>query len=408
MAKRTKPIQPAPIQVFLERYGRGTLYTYRAGLLRFFDFIAGEQMRGRTTKAGRPWLQSTASDMLKYEKFAADYLAGDRDKGRDFFLFVRNMNDRKVPPKTAHTHYIAVRSWLEYNDVVIPVKVRADAKMAKPKGGRRTDFEFFDKENIQAILAHGDARFRAFVLVLASSGIRLGEALRLRWSDFTIPDRTKYPDKPASLFITITKTGNTRRVFISREAERAIDEWKKVLPSYAENAGWRVKNLKKAAKYPPDAIFPIGLSTVYETWDKVLTDAGLMSKDDRTRRTRLNIHRLRNFFSVQVSSSAGGEIAEFLLGHVDQYDHAYDGRAPQYWEEAYRKAEPALTVSDIVLPSREINELTRQNAELQARLAAMERQQEAQAFLARPENMAEIMRDMDEMKRVLAALQAGK
>lgn len=412
MAKKIKAIQPGPIQMFLERYGKGTLYTYRAGLLRFFDFIAGKQMRGRTTKAGKMWLQSTAADMLEYEKFAAEYLAGERDKPRDFFLFVKNMNERKVPPKTAHTHYVAVRSWMEYNDIVIPEKVRADAKRNKPKGGRRTNFEYFDKPAIQAILAHGDVRFRAFILVMASSGIRLGEAMRLRWCNLTIPDRMKYPEKPAALFIEVTKTGDSRTVYISREAEQALDEWKKVLPQYRETALNKVGNLKgkgRMPKYADDAMFPIGLSTVYETWDKVLTDAGLMSKDTRTRRTRLNIHRLRNFFSVQVTSSAGGTVAEYLLGHSDPYDHAYDGRSPEDWQKAYRKAEPLLTVSDIVLPSAELSELQKKNAEYEvrikrqdARIAELEKIKDTSAALdamaAREDIIKEIMQRMKAQK----------
>jgi len=364
MAKQaTQPNADPPISKFLERYRKSTSYIYRCGILEFFDFLNGKRMRG---------FNCTTDEFQNYEQFASDYLKGKRDKGRDFFLFVKNMDEKKVAPKTANTRYYAVREWLKFHDIIIPDKIKDDAKRFKPKGGRRTDFEYFDQKTIGEILAHGDARFRAFVLVLASSGIRLGEALNLKWSDLTIPDRQKYPEKPASLFIAETKTGNSRKVFISREAEMALAEWKKVIPQYRLNAEKRARNLGKESKHNPDAIFPISLTVVYELWDGALRDAGLLNKDERTRRTRLNVHRLRNFFSVQVSSKAGDQVSEYLLGHEDQYGHAYDGRAPVYWEEAYRKAEPALTISGVVLPSREIEELRKLNEDLQKRMDTYE------------------------------------
>lgn len=316
----------------------------------------------------------TTDEFQKYEQFAREYLAGKRDKARDFFLFVKSMDEKKVAPKTAHTRYIAVREWVKFHDIVIPEKVRDDAKRLKPKGGRRTNFEYFDRKTIGEILAHGDARFRAFVLVLASSGIRLGESLNLKWRDLAIPDRVKYPDRPASLFIAESKTGNSRKVYISREAEAALDEWRKVIPKYREVAEKKARNLGKESKHDADAIFPISQTVVYELWDGALRDAGLMQKDERTNRTRLNIHRLRNFFSVQVAS-VNKDVAEMLMGHSDQYGGAYTGRPEREMEAIYRTCEPLLTISGVILPSKEIEELRNQNEALYERLQQLEQKQ---------------------------------
>lgn len=344
-----------PISDFLERYRKGTGYTYRSGILHFLDFIAGERMR-----AGN----SSGDSFKRYEQFAAEYLKGDRDKPRDFFRFVKNMDEQKVPPKTADSRYVSVVEWLKFHDVVIPEKIMKDARRMKPKGGRRTNFDYFDKDAIRQILTHGDVRFRALVLVLASSGIRIGEALALRWDNLNVPDRAKYPDKPASLYVEVSKTGNSRLVFISREAEQALEEWRKVLPAYRERAMIKSSNFKKKWQHSSDAIFPISDTHVYEIWDKALQDAGRMNKDQRTGRTRLNIHRLRNFFSVQVASAVGQQVSEYLLGHVDGYGNAYNGRNESDWEKEYRKAEPSLTISEIALPSRELDLLRQENDEL--------------------------------------------
>ncbi|OPX64741.1 MAG: site-specific tyrosine recombinase XerC [Methanoregula sp. PtaU1.Bin006] len=344
--------------MFLERYRKATGYIYRCGVLEFLDFINGKRMRG---------FNCTTDEFQQYEQFARDYLTGKRDKARDFFLFVKKMDEKKVAPKTAHTRYIAVREWMKFHDIVIPDKIRDDAKRLKPKGGRRTNFEYFDRKTIGEILAHGDARFRAFVLVLASSGIRLGEALNLKWRDLNIPDRLKYPERPASLFIAESKTGNSRKVYISREAEAALDEWRKVIPKYRAVAEKKARNLGKEASHDKDAMFPISETVVYELWDGVLRDAGLMNKDERTNRTRLNIHRLRNFFSVQVAS-VNKDVAEMLMGHSDQYGGAYTGRPDAEIEEVYRQAEPLLSISGATGRSAEIEELRRENADLRQKM----------------------------------------
>jgi len=364
MAKQTSQQNAdPPIGLFLERYRKSTGYIYRCGILEYLDFINGKRMRG---------FNCTTDEFQQYEKFAADYLKGKRDKARDFFLFVKSMDEKKTAPKTAHTRYVAVREWFKYHDIVIPDKIRDDAKRLKPKGGKRTDFEFFDRKMIQEILAHGDVRFRAFVLVLASSGIRLGEALNLKWHNLTVPDRLKYPEKPASLFIEESKTGFSRKVYISREAENALDEWRKVIPQYLKKAEKKARNLGKVSNHHNDAMFPVSLTVTYEVWDAALSDAGLLKKDDRTGRTRLNIHRLRNFFSVQVASAVGTQVSELLLGHTDRYGGAYTGRSEDQIEQEYRKAEPNLTISGIILPNKEIDELRKQNDELQERLKTIE------------------------------------
>lgn len=359
---RTQQTADPPIAAFLERYRKATGYIYRCGVLEFLDFINGKRMRG---------FNCTTDEFQQYEEYARGYLTSKRDKARDFFLFVKSMDEKKTPPKTAHTRYVAVREWMKFHDIVIPDKIRDDAKRLKPKGGRRTNFEYFDRKTIGEILAHGDARFRAFVLVLASSGMRLGESLNLKWRDLSVPDRVKYPDRPASLFIAESKTGNSRKVYISREAEAALDEWWKVLPKYRAVAEKKARNLGKEASHDKDAMFPISETVVYELWGGALTDAGLMKKDERTGRTRLNIHRLRNFFSVQVAS-VNKDVAEMLMGHSDQYGGAYTGRPEAEIEDVYRKAEPLLTIATISAPSQELEELRRELAEMRERVKAAE------------------------------------
>ena len=355
-----------PIAEFINTYRHSTGYVYRSGLLEFFDFINGKRMRG---------YKSTDDDLPKYEAFALNYL---KDKKRDFsgdvVAYTKKQDKDGVVPKTAHIRIVAVKEFLSRNNIEIDSRSLKDIRRLKPKGGKRTNFEYIDKKVLGEILHHVDARGKAFILVLATSGMRLGEALDLNWSDIKTPDRTKYPDKPASVYVRNSKTGLSRTTFITRECEAALDEWKKVYSDYRDFATKRSENLKtpsREKKRRDDTVFPFTRTSVYAMWDSALKKAGYFNKDAGTQRLQMNLHRLRNFFSVQVASAVGSQVSELLLGHSDQYGGAYTGRSPEQLESEYLKSEYMLTIgatsSAIESTSREVAELKRQLEEMDSR-----------------------------------------
>jgi hypothetical protein len=216
--------------------------------------------------------------------------------------------------------------------------------------------------------------------------MRIEEVLAMQWADVTYPDRKKYPDKPTSIFIDDPKTGNSRTTFISREAEAALIEWQKICSKYRAFATKRSENLKnenKLKRNNDDRVFPFSRTSCYNMWNDALEKAGHYNRDIRTHRVRMNIHRLRNFFSVQAAPAAGEAVSETLLGHSDKYDRAYSGQSQEALEEAYRKVEPAVTIGSVSavteMHTKELNELKKENARskeiisvLQARLDAVE------------------------------------
>lgn len=353
----TKTCNP-PIAEFILRYRRSTGYVYRSGLLDFFDYLNGKRMRG---------FNATDEDLKRYESFAAEYLKDDRNFPNDIISYARHLDETGVVPKSAHTRIIAVKEFFSHNGIELETRTLKDIRRIQPKGGKRTNFEYIDKKILGEILHHVDARGKAFILMLASSGMRIGEALALNWSDLKIPDRNKYPDKPASIFIRTSKTGHSRTVYITRETEAALHEWKKVYSEYREFATTRSKNLKTPLvekKNSDNRVFPFTRTSCYALWDTALKASGYFSKDDGTKRVQMNIHRLRNFFSVQMASATNTQVSEYLLGHFDKYGGAYTGRSQEQWEHDYMKAEANLTIGtttqQIEATSKEVADLRNQ------------------------------------------------
>jgi integrase len=364
--EHTKEPQP-PIAAFINRYRRSTGYVYRSGLLDFFDFIAGKRMRG---------YKSTDADLPGYETFASEYLTNKkRDYSGDVIAYTKKQDEDRIVPKTAHIRIVAIKEFLSSNDIELDTRSLKDIRRLKPKGGKRTDFEYIDKKILSEILHHVDARGKAFILLLATSGLRLGEALALSWADIKVPDRTKYPNKPASVYVRISKTGQSRTTFITRECEAALDEWKKVYSDYREFATKRSENLKtpsREKKRGDDNVFPFTRTSVYLMWDSALKKAGYYNKDAGTQRLQMNLHRLRNFFSVQVASAVGTQVSELLLGHSDQYGGAYTGRSPEQLESEYLKAEHTLTIGSTSL---QLKQHSAEIEELKKEIAVMEKMQ---------------------------------
>ena len=366
MQKR-KVVHQTPISDFESSYPFTTGRVYRSGMLSFFDFINGERIRG---------YKAVQSDLPKYEKFAREYLLDKkRDYSGDLIRYSKKLNDEKTPPKTAGWRIVVVKEFLSRNGIVLDSLALKDVRRLKPKGGRRTNFEYIDKKTIGEILPHVKARGKAFILVMASSGCRIGEVLNIHWDDIKTPDRNKYPNKPTSVFIRTSKTGHTRTTYISREAEDAIEAWKLEYPKYVDGATKRSENLKSPGriKIPrAELLFPFTKSAAYMMWDGALKMAGKYNQDSGTRRLQMNLHRLRNFFSVQVSA-INPQVAELLLGHTDQYGGAYARRSQEEMEEIYIRAETGLTIgstsAQMEATSREVSELRKQLDAMRADMA---------------------------------------
>jgi len=339
VTRKSNPMRAQPIQRFLSMCRTsGTGYAYRTGILRFLDYIYGRQIEGQ---------HATKQQFAVYENLAAKYLKEKRDNAADLLGFIREMNDSGIPPRTINIKQCGVRQWLIENDIEFTEKDKVRFRRMKPKGGRRTNIKFADVQTIRDILGQSDVRLKALVLVLASSGMRIGEALNLRWSQVRMPDRSKEADreKLTELFVEDSKNQTSRRVWITREAEEALMAWKVATPAYLKAVEVKSTNLGVIRRHEQDFVFPYGSTAVYAMWDAACKAAGHYTKDEKTRRNQLNIHRLRGFFKTQTMSVIPAEIAELIMGHSDPYGNAYNGLPDGKLEQEYRKCENALVIA---------------------------------------------------------------
>jgi integrase len=307
--------------------------------LRFLDYVYGR----KTERGGH----ATEEQFAEYERLAVQYLEEDRDNAADLVGFIRHMADEGVPPRTINNNQCGARQWLIDNDIEFSEKDKQRLRRVKPKGGRRTNIKYADIQTVRDIVAQGDVRLTALVLVLACTGMRIGEALNLRWSQVRFPDRTKpeNTNRLAEIFIIDSKNQTSRRIWMTREAEDALLAWKAAIPIYLASVELKSTNMGLIRKRDRDFVFPFGNRAVYIMWDRACKTAGYYQLDEKTRRTQLNIHRLRGFFKTQTMPIIGSEMSELLMGHSDAYGNAYNGLPDDRLEQEYRKCEAALTIA---------------------------------------------------------------
>jgi integrase len=250
------------------------------------------------------------------------------------------------PPLSARQTFTFVKEFFNHYDKELPAKDLKFIRNKLPKGNMRTIEKDLDQDTIRTILQHVDVKGRALILVLASSGMRINEALSLPLDDIDF--------KTTPTTITIrgenTKNGDNRITFISSEATQAVNEWLKVRSDYIASSAKRNNGLIKSGRGNPKSgeddgrLFPFSDQNASTLWDNALIKAGLLSRDKTTNRKQLHYHQFRKFFISQLSLIVSKEIAETLAGHNGYLTGAYRRYTKKQLAEEYLKGQHLLTI----------------------------------------------------------------
>jgi len=321
---------------YLKNYRNpSTQQGYISAVYKFIDFIYGKQ---------REFIYVRKEERVKYEKLIEKYLKEKRNYAEDLSKFVVFLHDS--PPLSARLTFIRVKEFFNYYNLELSSKELKFIRNKLPKGNARTIEKDMDIETIRTILQHLDVKGRALVLVLASSGMRINEALSVTLDDVDLKS------KPACVTVRgeTSKNGDTRIAFISAEATQAVNEWLKVRADYIRSSANRntglVKNGRGKSKTDDDdgRLFPFSDQNASVFWDTALTKADLLSRDKTTNRKQLHFHQFRKFFISQLSLIISKEIPEMLAGHSGYLTGAYRRYTKKQLAEEYLKGQHLLTI----------------------------------------------------------------
>lgn len=315
------------VETFLSQYqAASTISHYRAGLTEFLKTMYPREVEA----ASKPALMAKINDL------SLRYMNEERDIRKDMISFKQSLNGEA--PKTITLKLTAVLRFLEDNGQAFPKQFLRNLN-GKAAREAISDERVPDNNEIARIVEFLPIHDKALTLLLASSGMRIGEALKLEPDDI---DLARNPPR-ITLRAKNTKTGRKRFTFISQEAKTILIEWLKYRESFLVRN--KDKGIAKRSKDKTKRVFPFSSVNLYGMWALALDKTGLLEKDKETNRITLRPHNLRKFFRTR-GQWKNPDIAEALMGHQEGITKVYAryDQAEQLLEAGYLEAEPNLSI----------------------------------------------------------------
>jgi integrase len=294
------------------------------------------------------------------------YFKEKREYERDITSFFVKIKEK--PPKTIKLYLSAAKSFLMENG--IELKQNFWKKLGRRIKGTRaiTIDKVPTNEELKHILDYMPIQGKALYLTLASSGMRIGEALRLEMDDL---DLNQEPAK-INIQASYTKSGNSRIAFISSEAKRYAEDWLKQRDRYLKVACSKSKLYEKPLE--DKRLFPFDESTARVLWMHALDKNGYGTRDKATHRLQMHPHCLRKFFRTRLGEVIPVDIVEALMGHEGYLTEVYRRYDEAKLGEFYKEGEHVLhifsNIGEIAKVKAEMDKKTETLGEVLARQIA--------------------------------------
>jgi integrase len=339
------------------------------------------------------------------DRFARE-AARDPKKAEDEIIRkVVALRKKKLSPATTNLRLAALRSFLEYEGVRLNWKrIRSVAPAQRTAAHDRAP----TTAEIGKLLEVADLREKAVILVLLSSGCRVGALPGMRLSDLEFLDggigRLRVYRGEAEEYHTFVTTEAAEAVQAYLEARRRTGERLKPESPLFRDAWdfhWDGVPAKiKAQRVAPDIAHPIERSALQTTVTWLWKKAGVRSAGDG--RPFKSLHGFRKFFKTSFPASAcalhGQNDVEVLMGHFLSYHKP----APEHLEEVYRRALPALLIDEKHRLKTEMKQKEMESAEQWqgTRLELLEQKERVNELTRRLDELFPLVEELS--KRALA------
>jgi len=273
-------------------------------------------------------------------------------KYAEFINVPRTVKDKKgkiiktIPwqENTISSRLTGIRSYAAINNLHIPKEFYNTLFDKKDYANDDYEGKPFSVDQARAVYAALSPLMKPLYITLYTSGMRVGEALKIKWKDDVHLDET-----PARIVLPagITKTNKKRTVFISQEAAIVLREWIENLPKYRRMATKKSAGAKKIfGEVKPrsnELLFPMASTNFRHALNAATKELGFNNGGRR----ELKVHSLRKSFRQIVGTDAKQiDLAENLMGHQSELGKAYATIPEEKLPGLYLKIEPYLMLTD--------------------------------------------------------------
>jgi integrase len=313
------------VEEYLQNFNKeATIVTYRKCIERYFKFFNIEP---------------------------TEYLKHKRNVDKDIEKYNQSFKD--IPPHSQKLYISAIKKFLEHHDIDIKKKTLDNIKNRGPRRTTRTEDRIPTNKELKQILTHGELLDKSFFTLLATTGMRINEAVNIEWDDIDVEKRK------ITIRASISKNDLTRVVFFTEETKEFLLEWKKEGTRFFDRAKTSSEKFGNS-KNNKHCVFPLSTCYMQHRWVNLIHRAGhpLNMKDRETGRYVLHPHSLRKFFDTQLSSAGLSEaIVQKLMGHIGYLNGSYVKLTEQKLKEKYDQFSVCLSVfSDLEIIQPQIKE----------------------------------------------------
>lgn len=306
MAKSLLIQEEPQVSDFLDSVGRNSNKTkkvYGFGLLHFQEFLSSDD---------------------RYSKFTANSIIKPVSKNQidvytiidHFVSYLVSKHDKKLSPNSISLYVAAIRSYFLYHDIDIVVsKFKRRVKIPKK---HKEDEEALEATEIRKILLScNNRRQKAYLLTLASGGMRAIEAIAMRNSDIS------FETHPAKIHMRadFAKTRVARDIYVSDECTKFLKEWLEF--KYRD----RVKGEPLTSvleRSPNDLVFgkrnqSSDINCIYQKlwyeFTKILEVIQMDERKDGMNRRKFTFHSFRRNVFTTICDTTDQAFADYFLGH---------------------------------------------------------------------------------------------
>lgn len=233
---------------------------------------AGAAISPRTARAYR---EGVIRFLAHAQSRAVNLLRPGRDAGA---VYVRSLETEGLKPASVRVHLAAARALfraLRWAGVT-EANPFSDARPAKDKVAAWDKRSPYSEDEVQALLRHATLRDQVLILLCAHGGLRISEALALKWEEV----------EGQVLLVSNGKGGKSRRVALSGTLAATLANFKQ-----GKTAGLVIGGTQEAAR---------------KRLSGIAGRAGIKSK---------GFHAFRHYAGTKIAGSLGLEDAARHLGH---------------------------------------------------------------------------------------------
>lgn len=248
----------------------------------------------------------------------------------EYILYLRE--ERKVSPSTIRVHIAALKHFFEMNDFV-DINWKKISKYVGEFYTVAEDRPYTREEIGKLINAAHSLRDKAIILLLSSSGLRIGGLLKLR-----LKDLTPLPGYDIYRIIVYKKTREQYTTFCTPEARRMLDQYldfrrrmgEKLTP---DSLLFRREFNRLQARAPSSTEKPLERSALFSTITRLSIELAIKEEQHlvegqlrkgQPRSEVKALHGFRKYFATCLETEGVNPVyVELLLGHDMGLKNAY-------------------------------------------------------------------------------------